>query len=37
MIHLELMWDRAAKLKASTKIDPMKRLALRVEAALGNR
>jgi hypothetical protein len=34
MIHLELMWDRSAKLKATTKIDPMKKLALKVETSL---
>jgi hypothetical protein len=28
------MWDRSAKLKATSKIDPMKKLALKVETSL---
>jgi hypothetical protein len=36
MIHLELRWDRSETFKATTKIDPMKKLALKVETALEN-
>ena len=34
-IHLELEWNGSTTVKAATRIDPMKKLALKVEAALG--